>query len=118
MWSYYARLDRSYLDQNSYGYVIDVCNGLFTLLPSVFILAMMTWQAVPARALGMVMLATFYQMLYGTLAYFFAYLRNQRGRGHPLGRVLMLVGASNSVWIVFPAIGIGLAAQLIASGAY
>ncbi|MEV6276031.1 hypothetical protein [Nocardia sp. NPDC051832] len=118
VWSFYARLDRSYIERSSYGFVIDVCNGLFTLLPSLLILVMLTWQEMPARWLGVVMLAAFYQMLYGTVAYFFAYIVNRRGHAHPLSRVLVLVGGSNSIWIIFPAFGISTALGLIGSGNY
>jgi hypothetical protein len=118
VWSYYARLDRDYIDRRSFGFNVDVGNGFSTLVPSVFILIMMTWQAVPARWLGMLMLVVLYQMAYGTVVYFFSYVVNRRGKGHSFGILLALVGGANVIWIVLPVWGMVAAVQLILSGEY
>lgn len=118
VWSCYARLDRGYIDRRSFGFNVDVGNGFSTLLPSVFILIMMTWQAVPAVWLGMLMLVVFYQMAYGTVVYFFSYVVNRRGEGYSLGILLALVGGANVIWIVLPVWGMIAAVQLILGGEY
>lgn len=118
VWSYYARLDRDYIDRRSFGFNVDVGNGFSTLLPSAFILIMMTWQAVPARWLGMLMLVVFYQMAYGTVVYFFSYVVNRRGEGHSFGILLALVGGANVIWIVLPVWGMVAAVQLVLTGEY
>ncbi len=42
---------------------------------------------------------------YGTIIYFFSFALNRRYEGKPAGQV-MLVVISNSIWIVFPLIGL------------
>ncbi|MFC9897688.1 hypothetical protein ACFVMC_28705 [Nocardia sp. NPDC127579] len=118
VWAYYARLDRSYIDRSSFGFIADTGNGFSTLVPSIFTLVMMTWQVVPAQWLGIVILASHYQMAYGAVAYFFAYILNRRGRGHRRAILFVLVGLSNSIWIVLPAWSMVAAVQMILSGTY
>ena len=115
VWSEYARYDPSYADRRSFGFAIDVGNGWSTLLPSLFFLVGMTAGGVPARVLGLVGTLIFYQKLYGTCLYFFTYLFNRRYEGHPLGRVLAVVGGSNGIWLVFPLLGLYVCLRLVLS---
>lgn len=62
VWSTYALYDPSYANRESFGFFIDVGNGWTTLIPTALFLVGMTFGVVPARVLGMVGLAKFYQV--------------------------------------------------------
>ena len=54
---------RSYQDQTTFGFFVDVGNGFTTLLPTLLWAVAMTWPVIgmPARALGSMGLIKFYQ---------------------------------------------------------
>lgn len=113
IWSEYARYDPAYADRRSFGFAIDVGNGFSTLLPSLFFLVGMSVPLVSAPVLGIVGLLVFYQKLYGTLLYFFTFLFQRRYRGHRLVPLLLAVGGSNGIWLLFPALGLYVCVRLI-----
>jgi len=118
VWSEYALYDPSYADRRSFGFAIDVGNGWSTLLPSLFFLVGMTAGFVPAVVLGLVGAFLFYQKFYGTCLYFFTYLFNRRYQGHPIGRLIPIVGGSNGIWLIFPAVGLYVCLRLILENRY
>lgn len=118
IWSSYALFDASYADRRSFGFFIDVGNGFTTLVPSLLFIYGMTFEIMPARALGIVGLLLFYQMLYGTIVYFFSFIFNKRYRGHRPLNLAIFVGLSNGLWMVFPVWGIVLSIALIYSDSY
>ena len=113
VWSEYSYYDPSYTNRRSYGFWADVGNGWNTLLPSIFFLAGMTAGMVPPVVLGIVGTLIFYQKFYCTALYFAAYFFNRRYAGRPLGRIVAVVGGTNSVWLLFPAIGLYASIVLI-----
>ena len=113
VWSEYSYYDASYADRRSYGFWGDVGNGWNTLLPSIFFLVGMTAGMVPAVVLGLVGAFIFYQKVYCTVLYFIAYIFNRRYEGRPLSWVIAIVGGTNGIWIVFPAIGLYVCIRLI-----
>lgn len=117
MWSTYATLDPSYVDTCSFGFCIDSGNGLSSLLPSLLFGAGMSAQlAGSARWLGMLGLASFWQMLYGTVLYFFQYVYNGRYVGTPTELVYGVVVVANMIWIGFPALGMWACHRLVLDG--
>jgi hypothetical protein len=118
MWSTYAALDPSYVDTTSFGFCVDVGNGIVTLVPTLVFALGMTWPFLAPRMLGMVGLVFFYQMFYGTVVYFFQYTFNGRYARAPLSHALGIVLPANGLWLVFPAIGMWSSAQLILDGTY
>ena len=113
IWSEYAAYDPSYADRGSFGFAIDVGNGWTTLLPGlVFLVGMSSGIGSPV-VLGLVGVVLFYQKLYGTCLYLFTFLFNRRWQGRPLGQVVAMVGGTNGIWIVFPAIGLYVSFRLI-----
>ena len=50
MWSTYSVLDPSYSDTTTFGFCVDVGNGVTTLLPTLLYAAGMTWQVKQTRA--------------------------------------------------------------------
>jgi hypothetical protein len=118
VWYGYARYDDGYADRRSFGFAIDVGNGFSTLLPSLFFLVAMTLPVVSPVVLGVVGLLIFYQKFYCTCLYFFTYLFNERYAGHRLGNLLAMVGGTNGIWLVFPAVGIYVCLRLILESSF
>ena len=118
MWSTYAPLDPAYVDTVSFGYNIDVGNGVTQLLPSIlFAVGMTAHGMLPARIFGMFGLVCFYQMWYGAVVYFFQYFNNRRHVGHPGWHVAVVVVA-NVIWMVFPSLGMWACSRLIRDDSY
>jgi hypothetical protein len=115
-WLGYAYWDDGYADPKSFGWAIDVGNGFVTLLPSLLFLVGMTFQFLPPQVLGIIGLLVFYQKFYGTGLYFFQYLYNRRYEGRPLKGVIGVVGGTNGLWLLFPAIGLYVSIRLILDG--
>ena len=112
MWYEYAYFDPAYADRRSFGFAVDVGNGWSTLVPSLlFLVGMTLWDSplVP----GLLGALVFYQKLYNTSLYFFSYLFNRRYELQPIARVIPVVGGTNGVWLLFPAIGLFVCAQMI-----
>jgi hypothetical protein len=118
LWGTYALFDESYADRRSFGFAVDVGNGVTTLVPALLFLYGMTFDLVPARALGVVGLLVCYQMWYGTLVYFFTYVFNRRYRGHRRADVALFVGLSNGLWFTFPVWGMAVAISMIDSASF
>jgi len=118
MWSTYCALDPSYADTTTFGYCVDVGNGVTTLLPSMVYAVGMTSAVLSPRALGMVGLIFFYQMLYGTLLYFFQYVNNRRFDRSTRAQVWGIVVPANGIWIAFPLLGLWASSQLILDGTF
>lgn len=118
IWSTYALFDDAYANKRSFGFWIDTGNGFFTLLPSLFVVYGLTTQAFSARVMGMVSLVLFWQVFYGTLIYFMAYIHSKQHKKHSLGHLLLLVGCTNGVWFTLPVIGMVVSVTMILSGTY
>lgn len=120
MWSTYASLDPSYVDTTTFGYCVDVCNGVSTLLPTVLFALGMTAQQrlLSARVVGMLGLVSFYQEAYGTVVYFFQFFFNRRQAKVSRALVLGVVVPANAIWIAFPALGMWASSRLIRDGTF
>jgi len=118
IWSSYSLFDPGYSDRRSFGYNIDVGNGFTTLIPSVVFAFGMTFELVPARVLGILGVVLFWQMFYGTAVYFFQFFNNDRHEGHSLRDLVLFVGITNLMWLVFPMWGLYASTQIILDGSY
>ena len=67
------------------------------------------------EVLGMIGIAHFWQMAYGTFLYFFQYCYHRRWEKHQntWGQIVSLVVLSNATWILFPLLGMWASAKLI-----
>lgn len=107
MWSTYSLYDPSYQNHESFGFFIDVGNGWSTIAPCVMMnLAMAVPTLLSPLLVGCVCLASYWQILYGTIIYFLSFFYNKRYEGKKLGEVLGFVGVSNGIWFIFPLAGI------------
>jgi len=118
VWSSYSLFDPGYSDRRSFGYNIDVGNGFTTLIPAVLFAFGMTFELMPARVLGIIGIIIFWQMFYGTAVYFFQFFNNERHKGHSLRDLLLFVGFTNLMWLVFPVWGLCASSELILNGSY
>lgn len=117
LWYEYAYYDPAYADRRSFGFSIDVGNGWWTLVPSALFLVGMTTSTSPVT-LGLLGALLFYQKLYCTGLYFFSYLFNKRYELQPIERVIPIVGGTNGVWLVFPAIGLVICSRMIFTNSF
>ena len=118
LWATYAVFDESYADRKSFGFFIDVGNGLSTFVPSLLFLYGMTYELLPARAMGVLGALLFYQTWYGTLVYFGSFIFNRRYVGHTRFNLALFVGLSNGLWFTLPVWGFYASLVLIYSDSY
>lgn len=118
IWSTYSLFDPGYSDRRSFGYNIDVGNGFTTIIPATLFAFGMTFELVPARVLGIIGIIIFWQMFYGTSVYFFQFFNNGRHKGHSVRDVLLFVGVSNLLWLIFPLWGLCASVRLIMEGSF
>ena len=119
MWSNYALFDPSYQNQESFGFFIDVGNGWTTILPCVLLNAAMISpdsHLVSPLFVGCVTIASYWQMLYGTLIYFLSFLFNKRYEGHNIVSLGLFVALTNGIWIGFPSLAIYAAVMILRDG--
>lgn len=102
IWASYCHFDVGYSRRGSFGYNIDVGNGFSTVLPATLFVFGMTYEMVSARLLGIIGVAMFWQMFYGTVVYFFQYFNAGRHKGHTTKDLILFVGTSNGMWFIFP----------------
>jgi hypothetical protein len=118
LWATYAVFDESYADRKSFGFFIDVGNGLSTFVPSLLFLYGMSFELMPARALGVLGVLLFYQTWYGTLVYFGSFVFNRRYVGHTPFNLALFVGLSNGLWFTLPVWGFYASIVMIYSDSY
>ena len=118
LWSAYALFDPSYARRSGFGFCIDVANGLTTIVPATFFLLGMTWELVPARWLGILGVAMFWQMFFGTAVYLWQFLHAGRHRGHPPRVIVGFIGGVNGMWFVVPLWGLFLSVRMILDDSY
>lgn len=118
VWAAYALIDPAYADKRSYGFAIDIGNGVSTLLPSLLVPLAIVFEWLPAPVLGIVVVLFSWQMFYGTVLYFVSFVINRRYEGHRLLDVAVFVGLSNLTWTAFPLWTGGLGVWMILSGGY
>jgi len=113
IWSCYCHFDVGYSRRGSFGYNIDVGNGFSTIVPATLFAFGMTFDIVPARVLGIIGVAMFWQMFYGTVVYFFQFFNAGRHVGHTKKDLFIFVGNSNGMWFIFPIWGLLVSIWLI-----
>lgn len=117
MWSTYALYDPSYQNHESFGFFIDFGNGMSTIPPCILInAAMILPDKFSPLLIGCVGIAVYWQIMYGAIIYLLSFMFNRRWEGKPVLGVAAFVGISNSLWIVFPTIGIYASVCILRDG--
>ena len=125
MWSTYSLLDPSYQNHESFGFFIDVGNGWTTIPPCLLLNYVMVMQynhnhdhvMFSPLVVGCIVIASYWQMLYGTIIYFFSFLFNKRYEGKGV-IANVIVFFANIVWMVFPGIAIYVAFHILQSKSF
>lgn len=116
-WATYALFDDAYANEKAFGFWIDTGNGFSTLIPSVLFLYGLTYDILPARWLGIIGVALFWQKFYGTVIYFWAYVHNRQYAGHAKRDVVFVV-LLNALWFLGPAWGLVVSISMITTGSF
>ncbi len=105
-------LDRDYATQNSYGYLGEAGNGLFSVIPTCVILVSMVFPVMPAIVLGIVSVAFFYQTIWASSVYVLGLWKFADNSENSLAGNAVLYGG-NFIWIILPIFGIYTSVRLI-----
>mmetsp|Transcript_95 Transcript_95/g.126 ORF Transcript_95/g.126 Transcript_95/m.126 type:complete len:229 (+) Transcript_95:49-735(+) len=117
MWSTYALYDPSYQNHESFGFFIDVGNGFSTIIPCILVnMAMICPHRISSLLVGCVSLATYWQILYGTIIYFVSFFFNRRYANFKPIEIGLFVGLSNGIWFFFSSLGIYAAVCVLRDG--
>lgn len=117
MWSTYALYDPSYQNHESFGFFIDFGNGLSTIPPSLLVNVAIVWpEKVSPLWVGCIGLAMYWQVMYGAIIYVLSFVFNRRYEEKSMLEVCLFVGLSNSLWIVFPLLGIYACVSMLRDG--
>jgi hypothetical protein len=117
MWSTYALYDPSYQNHESFGFFIDIGNGFSTIPPSILMnVALIRPSMCNHLLVGCVCLASYWQIIYGTIIYVASFVFNKRYEGKSLLEVCLFVGISNSLWFFFPLIGVYYCVVMLRDG--
>ncbi|KXS21448.1 hypothetical protein M427DRAFT_150830 [Gonapodya prolifera JEL478] len=119
VWSTYSLLDPSYSDQTTFGFFVDVGNGFLTFLPTLHLLASLTFDLpaplnISPRILGLVNACFFWQELEGTVLYFSSFFLNDRQRGKSAASIAVVIIA-NGIWVAGPALGLYCCWEMVQS---
>ena len=118
VWATYAQFDSSYADRRSYGFNVDIGNGFFTPIASLVLLGAMTFEFLPAVVAGVLGVALFWQWFYVSSLYVVAFFVAKRHREIGSAEVWIYMIGPNSVWVLFPLLGLYVAVRLILDGNY
>lgn len=119
LWSAYSTYDGSYADRRTFGFNVDMGNGFFTPVPTLLLYAAFTVEFMPALYAGILGVALFWQWAYVTSLYWVSFHVAGRHRQIGMNRLYYLyVVGPNSVWILFPLLGLYVSIRLIVEGHY
>ena len=117
MWSTYSLYDPSYQNHESFGFFIDFGNGMSTIPPCLlWNYAIAYPDNVSPLLVGCVGIASYWQVMYGTMVYLLSYCFNRRYVGRSIIEVLSFVGFTNSLWFFFPIVGIYASVCMLRDG--
>ena len=118
VWATYAQYDDAYTDRRTLGFNADVGNGFFTPIPSMILLAALTFEFMPATLAGILGIALFWQWVYVSSLYVVGFWMAGSHKGMPRSVRWTYVWGPNAVWIVVPLLGLFVSARLILDGNY
>ena len=117
MWATYALYDPSYQNHESFGFFIDIGNGFSTIPPSILMnVAIIRPSLCNHLWVGCICLASYWQIIYGTIIYIVSFIFNKRYEGKSLTEVCLFVGIVNSLWFFFPLIGVYYCVVMLRDG--
>lgn len=118
VWSSYSLFDSAYADSRSFGFWVDSGNGFSTIIPSLVFIYGLALQVLDPRILGILGIIIFWQMLYGTVIYFWAYIYRRQYVGHKLSNLIAFIAGANGLWMIFPIWALWVCGTLIMEQSY
>lgn len=118
VWASYSLYDGSYADRRTFGFTCDIANGFITPLPSLILYANFTTPFLPAVVAGTIGAMLFWQWLYVTSGYWASFFIAKRHRQLGAWEAFAHVHLANSMWILFPLLGLYVSIRLILDGNY
>ena len=118
VWATYAQYDPSFSDRRTFGFNVDISNGFFTLLPTLFLYAATTVHFLPAYVTGMIGLALCWQWVYMTSVYWVSFFVVNRQAAISRRDLYLYIWGTNAPWVLFPLLGLYTSIRLIADGNY
>ena len=118
IWATYALYDYSYADRRTYGFNIDIANGFFTLLPTVFLYLAITVYFLPAYVVGMIGLMLCWQWIYITSLYWVSFFVAQRHHKLSKREICLYIFGASAPWFLCPLLGLFVCIRLIVDGNY
>ena len=110
-------LDRDYATQNSFGYLGEVGNGVFTIIPTCAVLLGLTFPVFPATVVGIIGVAFWYQTIWGTLVYVLGLWKFADNSENSLMGNIVLIGG-NFPWLILPMLGVYTSVRLILDNSF
>ena len=118
VWASYSHVDGSYADRTTYGYNVDIGNGLITPVPTLVLFVAYTFGLIPALVAGIIGAMLFWQLVHATSVYWISFFMAGRHARIRRRDLYAYVFALNSPWILFPLLGIYVSIRLIVDGNY
>lgn len=115
-WAAYALYDDAYADRRTFGFNADIGNGFFTPIPTIVLLAALTFEIMPPVFVGIFAVALFWQWVYVSSLYAVSFWLSEQRKALPRTQRWIYVWGPNSVWIVVPLFGLYVAVRLILEG--
>ena len=117
-WATYSQFDGSYADRRTYGYIADIANGFVTPVPTLILFAAFTVDFLPAVVAGIIGTMMFWQLIYGTSAYWVSFFMSNRQSRIGRKDMYIYIWGLNCPWVVFALLGFYVSIRLILDGDY
>ncbi len=118
VWASYSLFDSAYRNRRTYGFSVDVANGIATPASTLVLYIAFCGGVMPAIAAGLIGVMIFWQWTYITSLYLvialFAHDHSQIGTRDLYAYVI----GPNIVWILVPIVGLFVSIRLILDGNY
>ena len=118
VWATYSQIDESFSDRRTLGFNVDVANGFFTPLPTLFLYAAFTIDFMPAVLAGILGLVLSWQWAYVTSVYWISFFLAGRHRLITRSELYIYIGAMNAPWVLFALLGCYVSVRLILDDSY
>ena len=118
VWSTYALFDGSYADRRTFGFNVDIGNGMSTLIPSLILHIGYTYHFLPANIIGIISIMFFYQVTYCTSLYWVSFLVNGRHKLISFNENMIYIVGTNAPWVLFGLTGLYASIRLVLDNSY
>lgn len=114
----YSQYDGSYADRRTYGYNVDIGNGLTTPIPTLILYAAFTVDLLLALVAGIIGTMLFWQLTYMTSVYWVSFFVSRRHARISRRERIIYIYAMNYPWVLFALLGLFVSIRLIVDGDY